>query len=189
MNCGRLPREVAYDRFLARLQAAAPGEWLLKGGVALDLRFARGEARRTKDVDLETRLPATLQDATLLLNKAMSTALDDFFVFGLTSVPTVVENESREWNLQRFVAESLEQCVEQAMDFAKNAGNSNRVVVSYDGFVTADGAKTAAVMVLGRERGIADTIVFAQRYTPKTFLKKFQTVGNATFLGPGPSLS
>ena len=88
MNYGRLRREVAYDRFLARLQAAAPGEWLLKGGVALDLRFAQGEARRTRDVDLETRLPATLQDATLLLNKAISTALNDFFDFGLTSVPT-----------------------------------------------------------------------------------------------------
>jgi Nucleotidyl transferase AbiEii toxin, Type IV TA system len=88
INYGRLRREVAYDRFLARLQIAAPGEWLLKGGVALDLRFARGEARRTKDVDLETRLPATLQEATLLLNKATGTTLDDFFVFSLTSVPT-----------------------------------------------------------------------------------------------------
>jgi hypothetical protein len=75
------------------------------------------------------------------------------------------------------------------MEFAKNAGNSNRVVVSYDGFVTANGAKMDAVMVVGRERGAADTVVFAQRYTPKKFLKKFQTVGNAAFLGPGPSLS
>lgn len=88
MTHGQLRREVAYDRFLARLQAAAPGQWLLKGGVALDLRFARREARRTKDVDIEMRFPATLQDATLLLKETVATTLDDFFVFTLASVPT-----------------------------------------------------------------------------------------------------
>ncbi len=84
----RLRREVVYDRFLARLQAAAPGRWLLKGGVALDLRFARGEARRTKDVDLETRIASTLEEATEMLAGAVNADLGDFLVFAITRKPT-----------------------------------------------------------------------------------------------------
>lgn len=41
-----LRKQVAFDRVLARLQAAAPDAWLLKGGVALEYRIARARARR-----------------------------------------------------------------------------------------------------------------------------------------------
>ncbi len=47
----RLARDrerVAFDRLLARLLAVAPGQWLLKGGFALDLRLAT-RARSTRD--------------------------------------------------------------------------------------------------------------------------------------------
>lgn len=45
-------KRVAFDRLLARLAAAAPDQWLLKGGFALDLRLAE-RARATKDIDLD----------------------------------------------------------------------------------------------------------------------------------------
>jgi hypothetical protein len=39
----RLRKLVAFDRLLARLAAAQPGQWLLKGGVALQLRLGSAE--------------------------------------------------------------------------------------------------------------------------------------------------
>jgi Nucleotidyl transferase AbiEii toxin, Type IV TA system len=60
-------KHVAFDRLLARLLAVAPGQWLLKGGFALELRLAK-RARTTKDVDIdwqadEEQLLETLIDA------------------------------------------------------------------------------------------------------------------------------
>lgn len=50
----RLRRRVVFQRVLARLQAAEPGEWVLKGGMALEVRL-NDEARLTKDLDLGLR--------------------------------------------------------------------------------------------------------------------------------------
>jgi hypothetical protein len=46
----RLCRKVAFDRFLARLVSAPTGDWILKGGYAMELRFVT--ARSTRDLDL-----------------------------------------------------------------------------------------------------------------------------------------
>lgn len=61
-------KRVVFDRLLARLLIVSPGNWLLKGGFALDLRLA-DRARTTKDVDIEwhddeEQLLETLIDAT-----------------------------------------------------------------------------------------------------------------------------
>ncbi|HKR48967.1 MAG TPA: nucleotidyl transferase AbiEii/AbiGii toxin family protein [Pseudonocardiaceae bacterium] len=50
----RLRRRVMFERIIARIQAAEPGQWVLKGGMALEVRL-RDEARLTKDVDLGVR--------------------------------------------------------------------------------------------------------------------------------------
>lgn len=50
----RLRRRVIFERIVARIQAAEPGLWVLKGGMALEVRL-RDEARLTKDVDLGLR--------------------------------------------------------------------------------------------------------------------------------------
>jgi len=83
----RLRREVAYDRFLARLKHVSPDGFLLKGGVALDLRFARAEARRTKDIDIETRIAMNMEEATELIAKAAVADLQDYFAFAVTKTP------------------------------------------------------------------------------------------------------
>jgi len=46
----RLRRKVAFDRLLARIVAQEPSFFFLKGGYAMELRFAH--ARATKDMDL-----------------------------------------------------------------------------------------------------------------------------------------
>ena len=43
------------ERYLVRLQSGSPGEWVLKGGVALELRL-RDRARTTVDMDLAIEL-------------------------------------------------------------------------------------------------------------------------------------
>lgn len=50
----RLRRRVLFERIIARLEAAEPGRWVLKGGMALEVRL-RDEARLTKDIDLGLR--------------------------------------------------------------------------------------------------------------------------------------
>ena len=50
----RLRRRVVFERVLARLQAAEPGQWVLKGGMALEVRL-KDSARLTKDMDLGLR--------------------------------------------------------------------------------------------------------------------------------------
>jgi hypothetical protein len=50
----RLRRRVLLERVVARLTAAEPNRWVLKGGMALEVRL-RDAARLTKDIDLGLR--------------------------------------------------------------------------------------------------------------------------------------
>lgn len=50
----RLHRRVIFERIVARLQARESGRWVLKGGMALEVRLGGG-ARLTKDLDLGLR--------------------------------------------------------------------------------------------------------------------------------------
>ncbi|MCJ7533460.1 MAG: nucleotidyl transferase AbiEii/AbiGii toxin family protein [Anaerolineales bacterium] len=47
----RLRKMVAFDRFLARLLRYQPDKWVVKGGLALQLRLG-DRARTTKDMDI-----------------------------------------------------------------------------------------------------------------------------------------
>lgn len=50
----RLRRRVIFERVVARLIHAEPGKWVLKGGMALEVRL-QDRARLTKDIDLGLR--------------------------------------------------------------------------------------------------------------------------------------
>lgn len=86
----RLRRQVAFDRFLARMFSKGPKAtypWVLKGGYAMELRMH--SARTTKDIDLTlhdgTRLSKNTQDrdeqVRALLQEAAATPFDDYFEF------------------------------------------------------------------------------------------------------------
>jgi hypothetical protein len=79
----RLRKLVAFDRFLARLTASQPGAWLLKGGVALQLRLGN-QARTTKDIDVLLTIPRT-QVHRALISAAMLD-LGDWFTFSVRPV-------------------------------------------------------------------------------------------------------
>ena len=86
----RLRRQVAFDRFLARMFSKGPKAaypWLLKGGYAMELRMH--SARTTKDIDLTlhdgTRLSKDPKErgeqVRALLQEAAATPFDDYFEF------------------------------------------------------------------------------------------------------------
>ena len=54
VSLDRLRRRVIFERVLARLSSAEPGAWVVKGGMALEVRL-RDDARLTKDLDLGLR--------------------------------------------------------------------------------------------------------------------------------------
>jgi predicted nucleotidyltransferase component of viral defense system len=86
----RLRRQVAFDRFLARMFSKGPKAsypWVLKGGYAMELRIH--SARTTKDIDFTlhdgTRLSKDPQDrreqVRAMLQEAAATSLNDYFEF------------------------------------------------------------------------------------------------------------
>lgn len=54
ISLDRLRRRVVFERVVSRLEVAQPGRWVLKGGMALEVRL-RDEARLTRDIDLGLR--------------------------------------------------------------------------------------------------------------------------------------
>lgn len=77
----RLRKIVVFDRFLARLFQDQPDAWVLKGGLALQLRLGN-QARTTKDIDVLLRSP---HDERLDIHQALVRAalldLGDWFQF------------------------------------------------------------------------------------------------------------
>lgn len=80
----RLRQQVAFDRFVMRIQRDGVNRWILKGGHALEL--ATGSARATRDIDLT--LNASLAGGSdghvtlqRMLQQAASRTADDWFEF------------------------------------------------------------------------------------------------------------
>ncbi len=84
----RLRKRIAIERFLRRLQVSPDSPWILKGAIALDLRFGN-RARATKDLDLGIDPsflgPAAHEPSTIAGRLQVDSAipLEDFFIFNL----------------------------------------------------------------------------------------------------------
>ena len=100
----RLRKLVAFDRFLARMIEAQPDAWVLKGGLALQLRIG-GRARTTKDMDvLWTNPPFELSQD---LASAAALDLGDWFSFFVRSAAEALPGLG-EGNLRFFVTARLD---------------------------------------------------------------------------------
>jgi hypothetical protein len=86
----RLRRQVAFDRFLARMFSKGPNTtypWVLKGGYAMELRSH--SARMTKDIDLSLHDGSRLskdpkerrEQVRAMLQEVAATHLNDYFEF------------------------------------------------------------------------------------------------------------
>jgi hypothetical protein len=80
----RLRRRVLFERIVARLQTAEPGLWVLKGGMALEVRL-RDAARLTKDIDVGLRdiVPAAGDLRERLIDALSDDPFDDGFVLAV----------------------------------------------------------------------------------------------------------
>lgn len=74
----RLRKMVAFDRYLARLEKDQPGQWVLKGGLALQLRLGAA-ARTTRDMDV--LLLDSGMDIPSSLRRAGVVDMEDWFSF------------------------------------------------------------------------------------------------------------
>jgi hypothetical protein len=84
VSVNRLRKRVVFDRLLARLVVLSPDGWIVKGGVALELRLG-DRARATRDLDLVRAQGsiAAIED----LVAAQQLDLDDYFSFTIEQRP------------------------------------------------------------------------------------------------------
>ncbi len=103
----RLRRKVAFDRLLARFFVNGSNIWVLKGGYALEIRFAR--ARATKDIDLTLpiQLYGTSESEHLMtiLQEETHTELGDYFTFAFR--PAMQELDGAPEGGFRFPVEAI----------------------------------------------------------------------------------
>ncbi|MEN8171548.1 MAG: nucleotidyl transferase AbiEii/AbiGii toxin family protein [Chloroflexota bacterium] len=85
----RLRKQVAFERFIARLQTIQPNTWILKGGLAMQLRFGV-QSRTTKDIDLLTKeLAVNIFDSLL---EAADLNKGDWFTFEVSQTEDVPQD-------------------------------------------------------------------------------------------------
>ena len=103
----RLRRKVAFERLLARFFVNGSNTWVLKGGYALEMRFAH--ARATKDIDLTLpmQLYASAESEYLMtmLQEESHIELGDYFTF--TFRPAMQELDGAPEGGFRFPVEAI----------------------------------------------------------------------------------
>jgi hypothetical protein len=109
VSIDRLRRRVVFERVVARLHAAEPGLWVIKGGMALEIRL-HDDARLTKDLDLGLRAlvgePGSLRDRLI---EALSVDTDrDGFVLAPGPVAKLIEHEHSGSTWRTKVAATLD---------------------------------------------------------------------------------
>lgn len=95
VDLNRLRRRVVFERILTRLEQSDPGRWVLKGGMALEVRW-RDRARATRDLDLAARDDLTdAQELRLALATPLGTDADgDRFRFVVGAARTLRTDEA-----------------------------------------------------------------------------------------------
>jgi hypothetical protein len=84
----------------------------------------------------------------------------------------LVESVSGQRSLKRILASTLEESLNHARSAVTADSLASRVGVAWDGYLTAEGARTDAVYVEVSEHEADTSFVFAQRYARKGLLKK-----------------
>lgn len=102
----RLRRRVVFERVVARLTSAEPGEWVVKGGMALEVRLPTG-ARVTKDLDLGLRrIPDGVDQLHAQLAEALAVDRDgDRFEFQVAR-PVELTSDGGGWSTLRTAVDA-----------------------------------------------------------------------------------
>jgi hypothetical protein len=115
---------------------------------------------------------------------ALDHGVDSVRASGGPLTPLVVVEQDGKRELHRFATELLEEGQQRAREaIAALPPTATAYAMAYDGYITVQGTKFDAILVEASERGRPAGVRMAQRYTPKKFLRSFQTVGNPALLG------
>lgn len=115
---------------------------------------------------------------------ALDHGVDSIRASGGPLTPFIVVEQDGKRELHRFASERLEEGQQQARNaIAALPSTATAYALAYDGYITVQGTKYDAILVEASERGRPSGVHMAQRYTPKKFLRSFQTVGNPAMLG------
>jgi Nucleotidyl transferase AbiEii toxin, Type IV TA system len=91
----RLRRRAAFERLLVRLELGAPGRWIVKGGMALEVRLG-DRARSTRDLDLALREAAADGGAVrdLLIDCLLADPDSDGFEFRIGNSGEITDDDA-----------------------------------------------------------------------------------------------
>jgi len=94
-DLNRLRRRVVFERILVRLITSQPGMWVVKGGMAIELRIG-DSARMTRDLDLNLRTdPKGAPDTHQRLSAALSTdPISDGFLLDVSEPSPLKPNQA-----------------------------------------------------------------------------------------------
>jgi len=90
--------------------------------------------------------------------------------------------------MARFIAEPYELAVDQARKAVAGAGDADRVLIAYDGYITIQGSRSDALLIEAQDRRRSHSVTFALRYRPASSAGGFETMGDPAFTGPGDPL-
>lgn len=95
ISLDRLRRRVIFERIVARLHHTEPGRWVLKGGMAMEVRL-QDRARLTKDIDLGLRDEITeqVQLHERIVEALTSDPFGDQFVLRAGTVSKLMEDNA-----------------------------------------------------------------------------------------------
>jgi hypothetical protein len=161
VDLNRLRRRVVFERVLVRLDTQ-PGGWVLKGGLALEVRW-HDRARATRDIDLATRVPAATEDA---LRTALAEALSrdphgDWFQFVLGSSRALTLDAAgrpgRRYPIEaRLAGRQFAQVTADVVERAEEIGGTERVPLP--GALAFAGIAPGTVEIIDRDQHFAEKL-------------------------------
>ena len=115
---------------------------------------------------------------------ALDHGIDSVRTSGGPLIPFVIVEQDGKREIRRFATVRLEEGPERAREaIVALPPSATAYAMAYDGYITIQGTKFDAILVEASERGRPAGVRMAQRYIPKKFLRRFQTVGNPALLG------
>jgi hypothetical protein len=153
----RLCRQVAFDRFLARLVSGPTGDWILKGGYAMELRFVT--ARSTRDLDFTLRAGNT-ESALDQLQRAGAREIGDFFSFRVGEA--MMDLDAAPYGGARYPVESRLDG-RAFVKFHLDVGIGDAILEPVEMMVTRDWLgfaeiPSSSVAMIGREQQFAEKV-------------------------------
>lgn len=98
-------------------------------------------------------------------------------------IPFIILVVNGEKQMKRFVADKLEDGLNEGIKYLKEEKESESAIVVYDGYLTIEGKKLDAVITKGFDRKDEIGYLIGQRYSTRKFLRGFKLIGNPTFVG------